>query len=615
LAGIAGIITRHPGPANADLEKAFVAMMKEMAVTDRQECKSHIVENVCFGNVLPVSSTNNNCFQHNEVLGICAAAEGLVFVDSYERALLAERYDIEKNLPDCAFIPFLFDFYRKDFAVHITGWFNIFIYDGKSGQSYLVNDRLGFLPLYYYESELFFIFASKIEAILSTGLLPGIQPDITTVAEHLFFNYPVSDHTYIENILTLPAAQFVTISEKRFIKEKYWSFGEIFDYAPAGRKKSLDFIDEGLRKAVSKITTRWKDKINFSLTGGWDSRVVLSYLLPDCKDRIHAYSFGARQAPDVLIPMEVARAEGLEYTPYILDQSYLDHDFLPNAIKTIELSGGTRNYKRTHYLYAVKEISGVSDLLITGIFGDEVFKVAGPLGGEVLSGNMIDLLGSDFDLVKMINKFNQSYIPGSFNIERKILIEGFRHRLEHLKESMSGFDSVSKKYYSFRFETNLRKYFGHEANSYNDYVYCFSPFIDADFLDHFARTRYFGIHYPFGSKSILLKKQSTQLYHDIVKVNYGPLLHYNSARGYSMSDANNLLGRFKAIYKNYFRKRHNIDGFNTNPTDNLFHSFLKSQNLDYKFFIINTEKTRSFFNPNLLSLLYWFGVVEKKYSK
>jgi hypothetical protein len=373
-------------------------------------------------------------------------------------------------------------------------------------------------------------------------------------------------------------------------------------------------MDEGLMHAVNKAINRSDDKMNVSLTGGWDSRVVLSYLLPQYKNRLHAYSFGAANSDDILIPQRIAGAEGLDYTPYILDQDYLDNSFLIDALKTIEFSSGARNYKRTHYLYAVKKIAEISDVLVTGIFGDEVFKVGRPGSGAVLSQNMIDLLASDFDIDGTLRKFSGSFIPHCLNDDHKKLTEAFGARLEALKLKMEAFESISQKYYSIRFEYNLRKYFGSETNSYNDFVFCFSPFIDRDFLENFAHTQYFGIHYPFNADSICLKKQSTQLYHDIVKANYPPLTAYKSARGYSMKDATTLLGNIKILQQKYFKKRKAVDAFNTKPADTLFSAFLKTKRINSETLKMPDNDLVISNHSDLLSLIYWLGLVENKYG-
>ncbi len=65
----------------------------------------------------------------------------------------------------------------------------------------------------------------------------------------------------------------------------------------------------------------------------------------------------------------------------------------------------------------------------------------------------------------------------------------------------------NQKYYAFRFETNLRKYFGSELNSYNDFVDCYSPFTDYDFLKNLIKTTPVNKYKSFLSNNILLKKK------------------------------------------------------------------------------------------------------------
>ncbi len=103
----------------------------------------------------------------------------------------------------------------------------------------------------------------------------------------------------------------------------------------------------------------------------------------------------------------------MQYTPVILDHSYLKNSFLQNAKMTISLSGGTRSYKRTHYIYAARKISNYSGIVITGIFGDEVLKTGRPSGGDVLSANTIDFIRSDFDVKKVLMKIKSN--PESSN--------------------------------------------------------------------------------------------------------------------------------------------------------------------------------------------------------
>jgi len=180
------------------------------------------------------------------------------------------------------------------------------------------------------------------------------------------------------------------------------------------------------------------------------------------------------------------------------------------------------------------------------------------------------LVKSDFNINGLSSKI-KDLINGVFNREDSNLANEFNYRVENLADKIKSFDSLSRKYYYLRFEVNLRKYFGAEVNSYNDYLYCFSPFIENEFMDAFAKTSYMGDSHPFNSNDLKLKMRTTLLYYKLIKRNYESLTKYNTARGYSMKDAASISGKLKIlIQKKLQRGKNKVDAFNTQPTDELF---------------------------------------------
>ena len=608
MAGIAGIVLKSTHEGTGRFELAFTAMMNKLAESESQFRRTFSEKGVFLGNVVPVSALVNDHLLQNEPLDIIVVIDGLVYVNEMDKNIVKEKYGAVQTGSDYWLLPYLYDLYDAEIVNHITGWYNIFIFNRKQSKGFIFNDQLGYLPLYFYESDGYLLFASKIECILSSGLLPALEFDHTTIAEHLFFNYPLSDHTYIKGINTLANATTITFDKQGWKKQRYWGVEKWFGNSPAKDNESIDIINDGLSQSLNKLVRQQDKLFNFSLTGGWDSRLILSYLLPEYKERLKLYSFGAEFSDDILIPQKIAVAENLDYTPYKLDQNYLDADFLPVAFKTIKLSNGTRNYKRAHYLYAIQKIAEKSDTLITGIFGDEVIKVSQITGGTVMPQNLVDFIGSDFNVGQTMNKLNQNALLKGLMKEPNSM-EEFASRLEAVKNKVSSFDKLSGKYYYIRFELNLRKYFGAEVNSYNDFVYCYSPFIDIDFLNAFARTSFMGIHYPYNSNNLKLKMKSTLLYYELTKRNYKPLVGYNSARGYSMKNAATNLGKIKILINKKLKfKRTNVDGFNTRSTDTIFLNYLN--NSEYRKTELPLSIQTALDNKKIAdinSLVYWMN--------
>ena len=81
----------------------------------------------------------------------------------------------------------------------------------------------------------------KSRAIISSGLLSSIRTDAATIAEHLFFNYPLSDHTYIQNFKPWKNAECFNITRDRTVRKKYWSVAELTAFRQPAKKKVLNF--------------------------------------------------------------------------------------------------------------------------------------------------------------------------------------------------------------------------------------------------------------------------------------------------------------------------------------------------------------------------------------
>lgn len=357
MAGITGILLKSYNKVSAiKCNMAFEKMLQHLAHSHDQRMDRHNDAGIWFGNVLPIAQNENNNFQQDRNGEVYCVIDGMVFVDDQEKAGIKKQFPAISFTNDHQILPYLYHVYGDELVHHITGWYNIFIYDKLSGKTLLFNDRLGYLPLYVYENKEAFIFASKIEAILSSGMMENIEFDPVTIVEHLIFNYPVSDHTYIQGINTLQDASMIDFKSDGSSQKKYWDISNWFGLDALNKKQSIEAIDQGLKLSIGRLFDKNDDPINFSLTGGWDSRVVLSYLLPKYKDRLSAYSFGAPQADDIKVPQLIAKSEGFTYKPFVLDEHYLDKNFLQDATNTIMLSNGTRNYKRTHYVYAIRQM-------------------------------------------------------------------------------------------------------------------------------------------------------------------------------------------------------------------------------------------------------------------
>lgn len=615
MSGIAGIIGLKEEFNQERYRNVLDKMTESLAHSKSQVSHSFLTNGSAVSVVLPENFNDLNS-RFLQAKSKTCIVDGLVFIDKKIREHVIKEYNLSPSKKDFELLPFAFDLLQEELLKHLSGWFNIFIIDEVQNQFHLFNDKLGYLPMYYYRDNEIFAFSSKIEPIIACNIIDKLELDQASLIEQLHFNYTLSDNTIISGISTLPDACYFKFELLKVTESRYWDVQELFFDEVLNKKNSLDLINRSLERSIAKFFRSTNESVYFSLTGGWDSRVILSYLIPKYLKRFTSYSFGASGSYDIDIPQEISRKEGFEYESFILNDDYLKSDFIKSAMETITLSGGSRNYKRAHYLYAIKRLSSKTNFLLTGIFGDEVFKVGRPDGGTVISKSAIDYIDSGFNTELAIMDLKDSgvlqLVPQS---EESILLE-LKSRLDKLKKRHGKYKTSGQRYFSFRFCLNLRKYFGKELSSYNDFVFCYSPFIDIDFLRDFARTKYMVSRYNFEFPSWELRAQSSWLYYKLTSGNRKSLAYFNSSRGFSMKNTQSLIGIAKIIYLKTLGKRFKkpADGFNTERTETIFKESVGLNGIKNNIFWQTASVPENLKKEEVISLGYYLKYLKEKYE-
>lgn len=617
MAGICGIIQMNSEVDSQKMNNAFENMLPELSSELNQSTDQLALDFIWVGKCFPKHQKKENQPIYNNKLSIYYFVDGEVYVnDSIQKKIQEENRDgIFLSLSD--YIPYLYAKFSGDFAKHLTGWFNIFLIDVNNSRCILTNDRLGFLPMFIYNSGNQFIFASKAECIIASGLMKNVEFDLVSFAEQYTFNYQLSDNSLIKGIKTLPASSTFQIKSEEINKAYYWSPQELVVESPISKKEGFEIINEALDNAVNKAFTNHLGNIAVTLTGGWDGRLVLSYALKQNSSRVNIFSFGEKDSADILIPQAISKSEDLSYCPYILDEGYFDKYFINSARNAIIKSNGIRGYRRAPYFFTTPQISTNSRLVLSGNFGDEMLKFATIKPSEVISRALINYVNSDFklrpDFPQLLFK-EQSGVP-------KLIVE-WNTRLEHLEKEISVYGKICEKYNHIKLTRIANRFFGYEVNSYNDYIFNFSPFLDFDFITAFSKTIYSGIYHPFNKNRLKDKETASRLYANLINRNNKGLANYKSDRGYSMTDVIHPLGRLLVLSKKNLLKHTYSDGsFVNGSSAKLFDTHYQEKypetyekNLQYPL----KDKAEQI-NKNLLSrvqsLNYWISYITDRYLK
>lgn len=171
----------------------------------------------------------------------------------------------------------------------IKGMFAFALLDEEKRKLYLVRDRFGIKPLYYYKSKDHIIFGSELKAILRSGIL-NRDVDFSSFADYFVYRYIPSPKTIWKDTYKVPPAHYleVDIQSKKTITSEYWKLKS--DELSTNSYDLAKEIGEMLANSVN-IHSRSDVEIGSFLSGGYDSSAIV-YYLSQLKQNLKTFSIG-----------------------------------------------------------------------------------------------------------------------------------------------------------------------------------------------------------------------------------------------------------------------------------------------------------------------------------
>ena len=171
----------------------------------------------------------------------------------------------------------------------IDGMYAFSLYDKKNNFAFLVRDRVGIKPLYYFKDESEIIWASEIKAIKTYR--KDLQTDLTSLYDYLTYKYIPSPKSLYKNVYKLEPGHYlkINLSSLKIIKKKFWELKHQFNVFKS-EEEVLEQIDLTLRKSVKNQMISDVD-IGAFLSSGVDSSLVSKYA-SDFKKNISTYTIG-----------------------------------------------------------------------------------------------------------------------------------------------------------------------------------------------------------------------------------------------------------------------------------------------------------------------------------
>jgi len=254
----------------------------------------------------------------------------------------------------------------------LNGMFAFSIYDKQLNKIYLVRDRFGVKPLYYYNYNNDFIFGSEIKSLLASGIIAK-KLNYQGLYEYLHFATTLGETTFYENIKKLEPGYYIEydLNNEKFKKTKYK-----LNYELSQSKDSLEDAIEKIRVLFEASVKRQLVSdvpIGIFLSGGIDSTAITAYVTKHYKGKVKTFSAG----------FDFDKGENeLPNAKYIAEYFGTEHQELHiQGDNIIDILEDVNHYFDQPFgdaanipLYLMsKELKGKEKVVLQGDGGDELF--------------------------------------------------------------------------------------------------------------------------------------------------------------------------------------------------------------------------------------------------
>ena len=180
---------------------------------------------------------------------------------------------------------------------HLRGMYAIALWDRPQGKLLLARDRMGQKPLYYFQNEHVFVFASEIKALLAHPDVPRISrfnADAPgALAQYLSFGYIPAPQTAFDGIQMLEPATALQVDLSGTVQQRrYWQMSALAPPDPAATAEDYtDILRDRLEEAV-KLRLVSDVPLGAFLSGGLDSSLIVALMRRHSNAAIKTFSIG-----------------------------------------------------------------------------------------------------------------------------------------------------------------------------------------------------------------------------------------------------------------------------------------------------------------------------------
>jgi hypothetical protein len=361
-------------------------------------------------------------------------------------------------------------------------------------------DELGLREIYIVKLTDGFGFTTRIDW-LKYFISPEI--DLKEFGSRWLLQNQISKNSIIKNVNRLVYANATLKNNTLQVRKNEW----LPDFNSPGNRKIFNHKLEKLLSVDGK-------KISLSLSGGLDSRLLLSYLANNDSDLWETHTFGEPNHPDSKIASELLIS--LNRKNEIIDDELLSKDKLIEQVKTYSVQSIVTNPTSSILnLRFYSRLAGQNKIIVDGGFG-EIWRRA--FANRLLLIGSNALLSKDSKTVSGFLRYNRADI---FSEEALVEMEkGVIDQLDSLFEEIPDANQISPARWIdlFSVHSRLINYYAPEQARVDQHVNSFMPLAQKDIL-----SLLFGIN--------VIDKKNGKLFKQLIRQNSIQLTKYPLVKG------------------------------------------------------------------------------------
>jgi asparagine synthase (glutamine-hydrolysing) len=391
-----------------------------------------------------------------------------------------------KSQTDTEKLVYLYREYGINFINKLNGDFAFALLDRQKKKLFLVRDRVGIKPLYYYLEDDQLVFGSEIKAILAAGIKPEI--DELHIPSYLIFKYVPGNDTLFKNIKRIPPGSYLEydIESGKSEIHTYWTLRKKSEYENISYTDAKEVL-YGLLNSAMHLQLMSDVPVGTFFSGGMDSSTIAHFI----KEEKQITHYSARKSKSDLkeegsssdydYALKLSKDFDLNLHPVNIGQAELNEEMIKKLIYYSEDLIADGSLVPSYLI--TQEASKHSKVMLSGMGADEIFY--GYAGHQLsLAANYLDsfpkfVSGSIADILANLRPGVGEFKP--YKRFLKKFGEYYKSKYRYLLFNVLGYFNNAVEVYQ-DIENEPEKYFAEYFEGNNDLFDSITQFEVRNFL-------------------------------------------------------------------------------------------------------------------------------------